>query len=418
MTPEKKSKNSFVFCVGLGAISLYVLAMNSDPNTSEAVSWLPAIFVTLIMFGYAYFAKEKTPEVYRTKDFADSFYYLGFIFTVASLIVTLRFMGDEPTNTFVLSQFGVALFTTLIGLTGKLYFALYLKSEPDRIEDLIHQAEMALQAVSEQGDKYRMMLQAVTNNTETALKTATQTLGLTIENLATPLTQPFEDIANNFSNVQDRIRQSHENLEVEIAGLGTQLTSSVESLTSALRESQEESESIGELFPEVRTNLEQLTEAFQNVTSEINSSKNAFGTLIQESTSTLGTSAEVVARSAESLDQVISGMLTQTTGGREAISEGVAASTESIRQYATELREAAEALREVAVGPWKEATDFMVLDSERFSEAVQQASVQMDGLTSSTARMTQGEEQTAEALVNVKNELTQAVRALKEELEG
>jgi len=411
MTPEKRSKGSFLFCAILGCISLWLLSVLHVPNP-----W-PTVSVLLIMLGYWGFAQGKTPELISNKDFADSFYYIGFIFTLAALIVTLLFMEDEPNTEFIVSQFGVALVTTLVGLVGKLYLSLYLKDAPDRMEDLIDQAEMALSAVEDQSNRYRNVIEQATTNTRTALTTATETLRDTIENLATPMTQPFNDIANEFNNIQSRLRQSYESLEVEIAGLGVQLTTSVDSLANALRESQRESESIGELFPEVRTNLEELTEAFQSVTSEINTSKTAFGTLMQESTSTLNASAEVVARSAEGLDQVITEMLAQTAEGREAISEGVATSTESIRQYTTELREAAGALTEMAHGPWREAAEVMVADSERFSEAVQQASTQMDGLTSSTARITQGEEQTAEALVKVKNELTQAVRAFREEIE-
>ena len=72
-----------------------------------------------------YFSLGSSSDALRDQ-FADSLYYMGFLMTIASLIASLFSFGEGGRalkGGEVLAQFGIALTTTLLGLTGRIYFA-------------------------------------------------------------------------------------------------------------------------------------------------------------------------------------------------------------------------------------------------------------------------------------------------------
>jgi hypothetical protein len=69
----------------------------------------------------------------RPDRLGDNFYYLGFIYTLASLSATLVEMESAPRIEELLGNFGIALTTTVLGVAGRVLF-VQMRGELDDIE--------------------------------------------------------------------------------------------------------------------------------------------------------------------------------------------------------------------------------------------------------------------------------------------
>lgn len=70
----------------------------------------------------------------RVDRLGDNFYYLGFIYTLASLSAALlQLQGEEREFDTLLGGFGIALLTTIVGIAGRVMF-VQMRSEIDQIE--------------------------------------------------------------------------------------------------------------------------------------------------------------------------------------------------------------------------------------------------------------------------------------------
>lgn len=90
--------------------------------------------VLLVMFFYAYQCWKSEYFRIRSDKAGDNIYYLGFIFTLVSLLVSLYQSGNGASNTEqIISNFGIALLTTVVGVTGRVLFS-QLRDTPQEIE--------------------------------------------------------------------------------------------------------------------------------------------------------------------------------------------------------------------------------------------------------------------------------------------
>ena len=58
------------------------------------------------------------------EQLGDSFYQLGFLFTITALAVTLLFIEDDEVGK-ILTKFGFAVVTTLVGLVGRILLSQF-----------------------------------------------------------------------------------------------------------------------------------------------------------------------------------------------------------------------------------------------------------------------------------------------------
>src|SRR5438552_8918566 len=81
--------------------------------------WFVPIVIMLVYLGFGLQLARRSGMVL---EFSDSFYYLGFTFTIASLLASLDPFHFDPAKNpepaVILHYFGLGLFTTLIGLRG------------------------------------------------------------------------------------------------------------------------------------------------------------------------------------------------------------------------------------------------------------------------------------------------------------
>lgn len=89
-----------------------------------------------LMVGYGFCAFQFRRIRLRPDRLGDNFYYLGFIFTLASLSAALILIRRGASIDDLLGSFGIALFTTIVGVAGRVLF-VQLRGDVDEVEDEI-----------------------------------------------------------------------------------------------------------------------------------------------------------------------------------------------------------------------------------------------------------------------------------------
>lgn len=124
-------KYFFVFVFAIGATSIITAkGLHADQFTTTAIP-------IAIMIAYIIYILRFSQARARDDKSGDNIYYLGFLFTLVSLACTLyQFSADDTSAYTIVSNFGIALFTTITGLLGRIFF-LQFKASPIVVEDRI-----------------------------------------------------------------------------------------------------------------------------------------------------------------------------------------------------------------------------------------------------------------------------------------
>lgn len=107
-----------------------------------------ALFVTavpvLLMIGYALCIWLFRALRLRSDQSGDNFYYMGFIFTLTSLAVTLIQYADGTNAAEIIRNFGVAVASTIAGIVLRIVFNLF-RRDPVEVE---HESRLELSEAS------------------------------------------------------------------------------------------------------------------------------------------------------------------------------------------------------------------------------------------------------------------------------
>ena len=108
-------------------------------NKFQTQAFTSVLFLLGIMTAYLFSSLKYARSLIAKEHFADSFYYMGFIFTFVALTIAMYNLGsaneDATSNTLsiVLSQIGIALTTTIYGLLVRVIMIQFnpILSDPD-----------------------------------------------------------------------------------------------------------------------------------------------------------------------------------------------------------------------------------------------------------------------------------------------
>lgn len=127
---DMPDRGLFAFVALAGFLAILILkARNFDADLITVVS-------VALMVGYGAIAYNIPAVHMRLDRLGDNFYYLGFIYTLASLSAAILQWrgGAEPDQ--LIGSFGIALVTTIFGIGGRVVFA-QMRSDIDEIEETI-----------------------------------------------------------------------------------------------------------------------------------------------------------------------------------------------------------------------------------------------------------------------------------------
>lgn len=119
----------------LSAINLCFIATTVAGCISEYyASPIAAVVSMLIYFGAGFVFRG---QVRNTERFADSLYYQGFILTLFALLLALAGDGtNKLTSEGIIQQFGLAIWTTFVGMTGRILIIQFTASAGDSDEEV------------------------------------------------------------------------------------------------------------------------------------------------------------------------------------------------------------------------------------------------------------------------------------------
>lgn len=128
---DMPDKGLFAAVAFVGFIGIMLLKHYNVLN-AELIAGLAV--AVMILYGYVSF---HMPAVQLRPDrLGDNFYYLGFIYTLASLSAALVQLRFSPQIEDLLGNFGIALVTTVVGVAGRVLF-VQMRGDIDEVEERV-----------------------------------------------------------------------------------------------------------------------------------------------------------------------------------------------------------------------------------------------------------------------------------------
>jgi hypothetical protein len=107
----------FFICFLVGAIGIWTL------KAAHFSQWFATAFPLSLMGAYVIIAVWTKRYRLREDRVGDNIYYLGFLFTLVSLAYALHVYNPDGSGAAdIITNFGIAVFTTIVGLAGRVFF--------------------------------------------------------------------------------------------------------------------------------------------------------------------------------------------------------------------------------------------------------------------------------------------------------
>jgi hypothetical protein len=110
--------------VGVGVILTFSWTYRGVPGGSWHWTMTALVVGLMVVYGVVLWLRSRTGSA--AEGDGETFYYLGFIYTLATLVATfapLLNTAERPESRHVLGLFGLGLVTTFVGLAGRIVFA-------------------------------------------------------------------------------------------------------------------------------------------------------------------------------------------------------------------------------------------------------------------------------------------------------
>jgi hypothetical protein len=122
--------------MGVSVILSFSWIYRDSPGGAWHWTMIALVVGLMIVYGVALWIRSRT--AHASEGDGETFYYLGFIYTLATLVATfapLLNSSERPDIRHVLGLFGLGLSTTFVGLVGRIVFAQTFTEAPTRPED-------------------------------------------------------------------------------------------------------------------------------------------------------------------------------------------------------------------------------------------------------------------------------------------
>lgn len=130
----KKYQIQFLFVgfVFIGALFIFYMS-----NDSSKGIWTTPVIITILIILYIIWTTTK--KIHLKTGVIDTYYYLGFIFTLISMISAfyshsqLEGMEESSKISILIAHNGVALVSTVVGMVGRLVVKMSIQDQPNNV---------------------------------------------------------------------------------------------------------------------------------------------------------------------------------------------------------------------------------------------------------------------------------------------
>lgn len=323
----------FAFGVTLIAGGAFILLSKLTFNAS---AFLVTSVPCLLMMGYAILVAFSKRLRLREDQSADNFYYMGFIFTLISLAISLYQYGAAGSLDSIVRNFGVAIATTITGITLRIIFN-QMRRDPVEVE---HYSRLDL---AEASNRVRRELDGVEKEFQHFRRSNQQMLA-----------EAFHEIRDEVARSAAESLKASQQLAEQVLG-ATKAAS--ETVTSELKATDLKAE-----LDQTTKNLRRITTALAKASDQIEKSAGSFVTQI----SSIAPLDDRLRPLIERLDQSIQ----QLRGGLEAQTSVIEKIQLGMQQTADIERNIARIIADEDLGPAAPRTGLMGLLKRRVAPEV------------------------------------------------
>ena len=197
--------------------------------------WFLALLLSVLMG--VYFGSASSAEHVSADTKGDAFYYLGLLFTFGSLVSALvSFSADGGGNDIknMIAPFGIALLTTIVGLSGRVWFSVWQEGPGDAVADATQGLDEAIVDMKDIVLRGSQGMEDLVDNVGASAK-AMEGTALRIASVAEKAAGTIAAL-DEYSGRVTRLGQSFADGATEFAGAVTGTAAGVSTLKESLEE--------------------------------------------------------------------------------------------------------------------------------------------------------------------------------------
>lgn len=336
--------------------------------------WVTLLIPLGVMLYYINSVRNDDVSDVSVEQKADSVYYMGFIFTLVAMtasLVALANTGDDLQFRPVVTNFGLALSTTILGLIVRI---IWLQLSAQSLDD----AESILK------ERIIRRTQELQEQTERIVATMTA-LSSQMVSIAVPLQNNFEHLAQSF----DISKKINENLE---------------ELNSA-------AEIISETFQSFSNNLETMNPSIERLNSNVSSAVQIPLT-VNEDLQRIGTSSQNLKSDFESL----SSTAVDIEPKMEDLNNKVALSIEYVNSAISSLESSVKSTNQIIESNKESMTETLNQSQQMLIDAQQSLILNAKELAETNRETQQELLQSAQAIADGNKEIQESLKAAAKEI--
>lgn len=191
------------------------------------------LFPIIVMAVYIALGVNRRDRDVTDEKFADSCYFLGFIFTIASIIFSLLdlpIIGDKIKDIAV--RFGAAMVTTCFGLIVRVYLVNFKKNVDDVEQDVTDSIIEASRIFREQLVMASEKLSDFQSQVDTAAKMTIERVNIQVEKLSK---DHAEKLTSFFAELTIRNQEAFTNALNEVKSASLRLSDSIDGYSQGLQ---------------------------------------------------------------------------------------------------------------------------------------------------------------------------------------
>ena len=232
---DMPDRGLFAICVVIGFVIIVgVKTYIWEKQLTDHFTLEITVFTAILMIAYGVLAYRLPDVRLRPDRLGDNFYYMGFIFTLASMSAALVQLQRGDDVGALISSFGIALASTILGIAGRVFF-VQMRTEVEDIEERVRQDLLAaagelkgqLGAATRDLDSFRTgVQQAIHERFEETSKAFSEVL-------ASQTSRTHDATERTILAVQTSFRE-HEESAARLIAVGTSVTDASNRLASRL----------------------------------------------------------------------------------------------------------------------------------------------------------------------------------------
>ena len=248
------------------------------------VGWIGPVVAMQLYIAYGLSASKK---IRSTSEFADSVYYLGFVFTMISLLSSTWVKIDVDSPDKILELFAIALITTIIGIVARLFLSQFDRTTDEQVEDanqrildmvddyierlgLIssetdEKSTVILESYDKLVDSYISQSQKVSDNFKQILNDQSVEIISGIAHVSTFFQEQINNHVNNIVNDMNSIHLDTENISTQYS---EQISELFNQLSISITEAKSNTQELAGISANVNAGLRESPGGVQNSITE------------------------------------------------------------------------------------------------------------------------------------------------------